>query len=106
MQPDIITIIIPPGMWLDVRGDGTRLTCVLSINGTLLHLDAIDVTYVGNNRTQVATSIRDEEDLALLSQFGHEGPFETTEIKSQRYVLVATPFTGAAHAHPPRYAER
>ncbi len=51
------------------------------------------MTYVGNPRTQVATSIRDEEDLALLGQFGSEGPFETTEINGQRYVLVATPFT-------------
>jgi hypothetical protein len=93
MQPDIITITIPPGMWLDVRGDGTRLTCVFSINGTLLHLDAIEVAYVGSHRTQVASSIRDEEDLALLSQLGSEGPFETTEINGQRYVLVATPFT-------------
>lgn len=93
MQADIITLLIPPGMWLDIRGDGTRLTCVLSINGTLLHLEAIEVAYVGNHRTQIATSIRDEQDLALLSQLGSEGPFETTEINGQRYVLAATPFT-------------
>lgn len=93
MQADIITLLIPPDTWLDIRGDGTRFRCVLSINGTLLHLDAIEVAYVGNHRTQIATSIRDEEDLALLSQIGSEGPFETTEINGQRYVLVATPFT-------------
>lgn len=66
---------------------------VLSINGTLMHLEALEVTYVGSHRVQLAASIRDEQDLALIGQFGSEGQFNTTEINGKRYVLVATPFT-------------
>jgi len=92
MQLEIITILIPPRMWLDVRHDGTRLKCVISINGTLVHLEAIEVTHAGRDRTQVAVSVRDEEDFALICQFGSEGKLETTDINGKSYVLVATPF--------------
>lgn len=43
MQPDLIHILIPPGMWRDVRGDATKLNCVIVICGTMMHLDAIEV---------------------------------------------------------------
>ena len=52
MQSEIITILIPPGMWLDVEGDGTRLKCVISILGTLMHLEAIQVQNIGPGREQ------------------------------------------------------
>ena len=50
MQSEIITIIIPPGLWTDADGDASRLICVISINGTLMHLEAIRVRHVGRGR--------------------------------------------------------
>ena len=93
MQAEIITILIPPAMWLDIDGDGSRLKCVLSINGTLMHLEAIHVHYVGPDREQRAVSARLESDFELLCRYGSEGQFETTDINGKPYVLIATPFT-------------
>lgn len=93
MQSEIITILIPPGMWRDVEGDGTLLKCVISINGTLMHLEALQVRYVGPAREQKPASPRHEADFALLCRYGSEGQFNTTEINGKPYVLVATPFT-------------
>lgn len=93
MQPDIITILIPAGMWRDVEGDGTLLKCVISINGTLMHLEAIQVRYVGPTREQQPAHPGHESDFDLLCRYGSEGQFDTTEINGKPYVLVATPFT-------------
>lgn len=93
MQAEIITILIPPGMWLDVDGDGTRLKCVFSINGTLMHLEAIHVHYVGRDHEQRAVNPRLDDDFDLLCRYGSEGQFETTDIHGKPYVLIATPFT-------------
>ena len=93
MQAEIITILIPPGMWLDVEGDGSLLKCVLSINGTLMHLEAIQIYYVGTGREQQPVDSRREQDFDLLCRYGSEGQFDTTEINGKPYVLVATPFT-------------
>jgi hypothetical protein len=93
MQSEIITIIIPPGMWLDVDGDGTRLKAVISICGTLMHLEAIQVHAVGRDREQEAVNPLLTEDFNLLCRYGSEGQFETTDINGKTYVLVATPFT-------------
>lgn len=92
MQSEIITIIIPPGMWLDVDGDGTRLKAVISICGTLMHLEAIQVHSVGRDRELEAVNPRLADDFNLLCRYGSEGQFETTAIKGKPYVLVATPF--------------
>ena len=93
MQSEIITILIPPGMWLDVDGDGTRLKCFISILGTLMHLEAIQVHYARSGREQQPVNSRLEDDFNLLCRYGSEGQFETTDINGKRYVLVATPFT-------------
>ncbi|HUP60727.1 MAG TPA: hypothetical protein VNA69_09950 [Thermoanaerobaculia bacterium] len=93
MQPEIIAIRIPPSAWLDVDGDATRLKCVISVNCTLLHLEAMQVHYVGRDHTQEAVSRRVGDDFDLLCRYGSEGQFETTEINDKRYVLIATPFT-------------
>ncbi len=93
MQAEIITILIPPGMWLDVEGDGSLLKCVLSINGTLMHLEAIHVRFVGDPRTLEAANPLHEADFDLICRFGSAGQFTTTEINGKPYVLVATPFT-------------
>ncbi|HYH05722.1 MAG TPA: hypothetical protein VEK11_01565 [Thermoanaerobaculia bacterium] len=91
MQHDIITIIIPPGMWRDARGNATKLHCVISISGTMLHLEAIQVHEVDG--VQQALNPELEQDFTYISLFGSEGQFETTEINGKQYVLVATPFT-------------
>jgi hypothetical protein len=93
VQAEIITLLIPPAMWLDIDGDASRLKCVLSINGTLMHLEAIHVHYVGRDREQCAVSPRAEKDFELLCRYGSEGQFETTDINGKPYVLIATPFT-------------
>jgi hypothetical protein len=93
VQSEIITIIIPPGMWLDVDGDATRLKAVISVCGTLMHLEAIQVHSVGRDREQEAVNPRLADDFNLLCRYGSEGQFETTDINGKTYVLVATPFT-------------
>ncbi|HEX6640797.1 MAG TPA: hypothetical protein VF215_06770 [Thermoanaerobaculia bacterium] len=91
MQPDIIHILIPPGMWRDSRGDATKLHCVISISGTMMHLEAIQVHYTSDEQQAVNPDLTN--DFLYLSLYGSEGPFDTTEINGKSYVLVATPFT-------------
>ncbi len=91
MQSEIITILIPPGMWTDV-GDASRLICVISINGTLIHLEAIQVREVGPHRELRPVNSEHDADFDHLCDYGSEGRFETTDINGKRYVLVATPF--------------
>ncbi len=91
MQHDIIHILIPPGMWRDDRGDGTKLHCVISVSGTMLHLEAIEVQYVGDEQQAVNADLSAE--FTYLSLYASDGPFDTTEIDGKQYVLVATPFT-------------
>lgn len=93
MQSEIITILIPPRMWLDVSGNASRLKTVISINGTLMHLEAIQVEYIGVDREQHAVNDDHASDFDLLCRYGSEGQFETTDINGHPYVLVATPFT-------------
>jgi hypothetical protein len=94
MQAEIIiTILIPPGMWHDVDGDGGRLKCVISINGTLMHLEAIQVHYSGPGYEQCPVSPRLDDDFNLLCRYGGEGQFDTTEINGKPYVLIATPLS-------------
>jgi hypothetical protein len=92
VQSEIITIIIPPGMWTDADGDASRLICVISINGTLMHLEAIHVRHVGQGRELRPVSSKHDADFEHLCSYGSEGRFETTDINGKRYVLVATPF--------------
>lgn len=91
MQPDIIHILIPPGMWRDSRGDASKLHCVISISGTMMHLEAIQVHYAGDEQQAVNPDLTN--DFLYLSLYGGEGPFDTTDINGKSYVLVATPFT-------------
>lgn len=91
MQHDVIHILIPPRMWRDDRGDATKLHCVISISGTMLHLEAIEVHTVNGEQQAVNPELAD--DFTYVCLFGSEGPFDTTEINGKRYVLVATPFT-------------
>lgn len=91
MQHDIIHILIPPGMWRDDRGDATKLHCVISISGTMMHLEAIQVHDVGDEQQPVNRDLTDE--FMYLSLYGSDGPFDTTEINGKSYILVATPFT-------------
>jgi hypothetical protein len=92
VQSEIITIIIPPGMWTDADGDASRLICVISINGTLMHLEAIRVRYVGRSRELRPFSSNHDADFEHLCSYGSDGQFETTDINEKKYVLVATPF--------------
>lgn len=91
MQHDIITIIIPPGMWRDDRGDATKLHCVISISGTMMHLEAIQVREVDG--VQEAVNPELSADFTYLGLYGNEGQFDTADINGKPYVLVATPFT-------------
>lgn len=91
MQPDIIHILIPPGMWRDSRGDATKLHCVISVSGTMMHLEAIEVHYTGDEQQAVNPDLAN--DFTYLSLYGSDGPFDTTDINGKSYVLVATPFT-------------
>jgi hypothetical protein len=91
VQHDIIHILIPPGMWRDDRGDGTKLHCVISISETMMHLEAIQVREVNGAQTPVNPEF--ESDFICIGLFGNEGQFDTTEIDGRQYVLVATPFT-------------
>jgi hypothetical protein len=91
VQPDIIHILIPPGMWRDSRGDATKLHCVISVSGAMMHLEAIQVHYTGDEQQTVNPDLAD--DFTYLSLYGSDGPFDTTEINGKSYVLVATPFT-------------
>ncbi|HKO58900.1 MAG TPA: hypothetical protein VJ276_23740 [Thermoanaerobaculia bacterium] len=91
MQHDVIHILIPPGMWRDDRGDGTKLHCVISISGTMMHLEAIQVHEIGGEQQAVNPELA--SDFTFLCLYGSEGQFDTTEIKGNPYVLVATPFT-------------
>jgi hypothetical protein len=92
MQHDIIALVIPPSMWCETEERGSRLKCVISINGTLMHLEAIQVRRVGRDRTLAAVHSHLAEDFALLERYASEGQFETTEINGHSYVLVAMPF--------------
>ena len=92
MQAEIITIIIPPGMWTDAEGDASRLICVISISGTLMHLEAIRVRYVEQRCELRPVNPEHDADFDHLCRYGSEGRFETTDINGKRYVLVATPF--------------
>jgi hypothetical protein len=58
-----------------------------------MHLEAIQVRYVGPNRVQEAVNPRFEDDFNLLCRYGSEGQFATTDINGKSYVLIATPFT-------------
>ena len=91
MQHDIITILIPSGMWRDDRGDASKLHCVISISGTMMHLEAIQVREVDG--VQEAVNPELSADFTYLGLYGNEGRFDTTEINGNPYVLVATPFT-------------
>lgn len=91
MREGIINITVPPGMWRDVHGDGSRLHCVISVCGTMLHLEALQVHVI--DETQQAVNTEDDWDFTYLCLFGSEGRFETAEINEKSYVLVATPFT-------------
>jgi hypothetical protein len=91
MQHDIITILIPPGMWRDDRGDASKLHCVISISGTMMHLEAIQVREVDG--VQEAVNPELSADFTYLGLYGNEGQFDTTDINGKPYVLVATPFT-------------
>lgn len=91
MQHDIIAIIIPPGMWRDDRGDASKLHCVISISGTMMHLEAIQVREVDG--VQEAVNPELSADFTYLGLYGNEGQFDTTDINGNPYVLVATPFT-------------
>ncbi len=91
MQHDIITILIPPGMWRDDRGDASKLHCVISISGTMMHLEAIQVREVDG--VQEAVNPELSADFTYLGLYGNEGQFDTTDINGNPYVLVATPFT-------------
>jgi hypothetical protein len=91
VQHDIIHILIPPGMWRDDRGDGTKLHCVISISGTMMHLEAIQVREVAG--VQAPANPEFESDFICIGLFGNEGQFDTTEINGKQYILVATPFT-------------
>jgi hypothetical protein len=91
MQHDIITILIPPGMWRDDRGDASKLHCVISISGTMMHLEAIQVREVDG--VQEAVNPELSADFTYLGLYGNEGQFDRTDINGKPYVLVATPFT-------------
>jgi hypothetical protein len=91
MQHDIITILIPPGMWRDDRGDASKLHCVISISGTMMHLEAIQVREVDGVQEAVNSEL--SADFTYLGLYGSEGQFDTTDINGNPYVLVATPFT-------------
>jgi hypothetical protein len=91
VQHDIIHILIPPGMWRDDRGDASKLHCVISISGTMMHLEAIQVQIVDDVQQPVNPELAD--DFLYLSLYGIEGAFDTTEINGKPYVLVAIPFT-------------
>jgi hypothetical protein len=91
MQHDIIAILIPPGMWRDGRGDASKLHCVISISGTMMHLEAIQVREVDG--VQEAVNPELSADFTYLALYGNEGQFDTTDINGKPYVLVATSFT-------------
>ena len=78
-------------MWRDVRGDASKLHCVICTSGTMLHLEAIHVC----ERDDVQEAVNPDlaADFSYICLFGNEGQFETTEINGKPYVLVATPFT-------------
>jgi hypothetical protein len=91
MQHDVIHILIPPGMWRDDRGDASKLHCVISISGTMMHLEAIQVHFADDEQQPVNPELTN--DFLYLSLYASDGAFDTTEINGKRYVLVATPFT-------------
>ncbi|HEY0157866.1 MAG TPA: hypothetical protein VGF28_11320 [Thermoanaerobaculia bacterium] len=91
MQHGIIMILIPSGMWRDDRGDASKLHCVISISGTMMHLEAIQVREVDG--VQEAVNPELSADFTYLGLYGNEGQFDTTDINGKPYVLVATPFT-------------
>ena len=92
MVSESVSLTIPDTAWQFAEGDDSRLICVISINGTSMHLEAIRVRSRGRPRIQQAVNARHHADFDLLCQFGSEGPFETTEISGKHYVLIATPF--------------
>lgn len=101
MQSEIITIIIPPGMWIDAEGDASRLICVISINGTLLHLEAIRVRHDEQRRELRPVNPEHDADFDHLCSYGSEGRFETTdhqrqEVRARRDAVRVRP---AMHIH-------
>jgi hypothetical protein len=84
MQHDIITILIPPGMWRDDRGDASKLHCVISISGTMMHLEAIQVREVDG--VQEAVNPELSADFTYLGLYGNEGrsirPISTANLTS------------------------
>lgn len=87
-----IALRIPPEAWEPADGDSSRLRCVISINGTLMHLEALRVRYVGTARVQQAANPKHARDFDFLCRYGSEGHFQTITINRRRYVLIASPF--------------
>lgn len=77
--------------WMNGGDDENHLTCVLVINGTFHHLEAIRVIE-DEDGIQRAASTDFEESLDAMYQIGGEGPFDTVTIRGGTYVLVVIPF--------------
>ncbi len=92
MPEEVIRLRTVLESWRDTHGDSSRLKSLISINDTLMHLEAIQVQLVGDPSVQEAVNEHDAGDFSLVCRLGSEGPLDTTEINGKQYVLFATPF--------------
>lgn len=89
-----VTLDVPDELWVD-EGDG-RLRLTLSVNGYSMHLEAWAVTYdkmFSQHLADNGDEIPDDQPLDdLAAAVNADGSFETTHIRGQEYILVASPF--------------
>lgn len=94
VRPDAIAVTIPDNYWVESDpGHSTRLVAAggLVINGTPLHLEAIQVSDNGDSLYAVDPANELDVD-AIYTIGGDGGKLATLQIGSGSYLLVATPY--------------
>lgn len=84
------SITIPEEEWEDC-GDG-RLLTTLAINGSKLHIEAIEVKVTKGGVQKHAGRILNDYFDRLSDVFGQDGHFYTTIINGKEYAIFASPF--------------
>ena len=92
----VVEVAAPLDSWVDVRGDRGFLKAVLWLNGTPLHLEAVEVRVPDDGLLEAVN----EEDAAGIDALGgvYAARWETMglrwlgERRSRRYVAYAVPF--------------
>lgn len=78
---------------IDYSAEGSRLGTAIDINGTMFHVEAIEVTYEGQYEVQQAKDPAWQESFdRYFIAAGAEGVMDTVQIKGREYVVFLSPF--------------